>query len=356
MKKTVVILMMLSVFLSGCGSTATKTSTDTAVAVTGGTPDISEEISTDTNEKISENGKNIDFETAKNIVKRDFFLNNFSSYEYPENNSYENYGYAEFSDNGEVVLEGIAGRLVDIKFGYMESEEPTLYGLFVANDKIQYVTKYNLSAENYENIDWYVPYNNNAYYNFQRLSGEISARKKEKLDVDYYYSKYFLFGYINEMSKLNDKQYFFDDTFTFDNLFYETDYQTENFLYGYALAVSTSALDYNKEFELSYDFQEEGYNIAKEFIENGTCNTDIWDKIKNTKNQAGWGYVATETTPLNMRKEPNTDSDILTVIPKEMYLDFYSATEDWYAVYYNGYWGYVLKEYVTIAVGEDYEC
>ena len=59
------------------------------------------------------------------------------------------------------------------------------------------------------------------------------------------------------------------------------------------------------------------------------------------------GYVATETAKLNLRKEPNTNSEILDQIPAHMQLDIYAGGKNgWYWTYYNGKGGYVSADYI----------
>ncbi|MBO4876763.1 MAG: SH3 domain-containing protein [Ruminococcus sp.] len=59
------------------------------------------------------------------------------------------------------------------------------------------------------------------------------------------------------------------------------------------------------------------------------------------------GYVDVESGDLNLRKEPNTTSKIITVIPKGTQLDIYeSGTAGWYKVLYDGFVGYVSTDYI----------
>jgi hypothetical protein len=59
------------------------------------------------------------------------------------------------------------------------------------------------------------------------------------------------------------------------------------------------------------------------------------------------GYVATQGDDLNMRKEPNTSSEVLDKIPNGTQLDVYSCeTSGWYQVIFNNKKGYVSAEFI----------
>lgn len=60
------------------------------------------------------------------------------------------------------------------------------------------------------------------------------------------------------------------------------------------------------------------------------------------------GYVATQTDDLNMRKFPNTSSEILEKIPNGTQLDIYSCdTVGWYLTIFNNKVGYVSAEFIN---------
>ena len=69
---------------------------------------------------------------------------------------------------------------------------------------------------------------------------------------------------------------------------------------------------------------------------------------KADKTPVTTGKVVTEETELNVRKEPNTNSDILGRLPKDSNVDIIFEIDGWYAVMYNGETAYVSKEYVEL--------
>ena len=58
-------------------------------------------------------------------------------------------------------------------------------------------------------------------------------------------------------------------------------------------------------------------------------------------------YVKT-TAQINLREEPNTNCDVIVVIPKETELEVVENLKGWYKVSYNGQIGYVSADYVRI--------
>lgn len=59
------------------------------------------------------------------------------------------------------------------------------------------------------------------------------------------------------------------------------------------------------------------------------------------------GFVMTKNADLNLRSQPNTNSEILKKIPKTTFLCLYeSGTNGWYWTEYDGTGGYVSAEYV----------
>ena len=74
----------------------------------------------------------------------------------------------------------------------------------------------------------------------------------------------------------------------------------------------------------------------------------------DTSNLIAIGKVTTESSSLNMRKNPSTSADVVTQIPKDVYLGIVSSAGDWYYVKYYAttsspiYYGYVHGDYITI--------
>ncbi len=58
-------------------------------------------------------------------------------------------------------------------------------------------------------------------------------------------------------------------------------------------------------------------------------------------------------TDLNIRKEPNTDSEIITTVGENTHLDSINLVGDWYEIIYNGEKAYVKAEYTYEAVEKD---
>ena len=62
------------------------------------------------------------------------------------------------------------------------------------------------------------------------------------------------------------------------------------------------------------------------------------------------GYVFVDDgSPLNMRSKPDTESEIVTTIPKNMKVEILGATNGWYKVKYKDYTGFVYSSYIASA-------
>lgn len=63
----------------------------------------------------------------------------------------------------------------------------------------------------------------------------------------------------------------------------------------------------------------------------------------------GTGYVSTQKDPLNLRYAPDSDSKIITAIPKNTYVEVYETDlPDWYYIEYNGKYGFASSGYITL--------
>lgn len=60
------------------------------------------------------------------------------------------------------------------------------------------------------------------------------------------------------------------------------------------------------------------------------------------------GTVVTQSTPLNLRREPSTNSAIIGKIPKGATIPIIGSDGDWYLTNYGGTQGYVSSQYVRI--------
>lgn len=108
---------------------------------------------------------------------------------------------------------------------------------------------------------------------------------------------------------------------------------------------------------------ENGWNIsAKSFCSAyGLIWYELWDAddgdyygwvdsefIDFSLKRIGERYVATESTGLNLRSQPNSSSPILANIPRNAKINCYeSGVNGWYIVYYKNEKGYVSSEYVS---------
>lgn len=59
-------------------------------------------------------------------------------------------------------------------------------------------------------------------------------------------------------------------------------------------------------------------------------------------------YYAKTTAYVRMRKEPNTNCDVLASVPAGTKTDMLEETDGWYKVSYNGLEGYIRADYVEI--------
>lgn len=90
-----------------------------------------------------------------------------------------------------------------------------------------------------------------------------------------------------------------------------------------------------------------------ESMEPGTLNPElppVSDDAQGTENDTV--YVWT-TTGVNLRSEPNTDCQIVSVLDAETQLEVLSDEGEWLKVSYNGTEGYVSSEFVTGDEPED---
>ncbi len=69
---------------------------------------------------------------------------------------------------------------------------------------------------------------------------------------------------------------------------------------------------------------------------------------RDDKTPVATGKVITEETDLNVRKENNTDSEIIGKLPKGSNVDIIYEFEGWYAILYNGEVAFVSKDYVEL--------
>lgn len=94
--------------------------------------------------------------------------------------------------------------------------------------------------------------------------------------------------------------------------------------------------------------KEEQENIVSDQESN---ESNFLDEIKNVEDIAVTGIV-TSCVKLNVRKEPNKDSDIISVLNQytEVNIDLTNSTEDFYKITtFDGLDGYCMKRFIAIS-------
>lgn len=69
--------------------------------------------------------------------------------------------------------------------------------------------------------------------------------------------------------------------------------------------------------------------------------------------ELGHGQVAADGATLNLRSAPNTDSEVLAIIPDETVLELDGVDGSWYLVTYNDLSGYVSGDYISLDIEEN---
>ena len=89
------------------------------------------------------------------------------------------------------------------------------------------------------------------------------------------------------------------------------------------------------------------YDGALGFVSNDYIEETGYQAQSNYKLERCYDIVSVNTG-LNYRKEPNTDSEVYSVIKKGERIQTISKTkDDWYLIIYDGKLGYIKKEYTT---------
>lgn len=86
-------------------------------------------------------------------------------------------------------------------------------------------------------------------------------------------------------------------------------------------------------------------SFTTEFV-NEICMYSEQNLPTRTKAVLFTGTVNTEKDPLNVRKSPSVNAEIIGEIEKGSTVTVYSESGDWYEIEYNGGAGYVLKKYI----------
>lgn len=80
--------------------------------------------------------------------------------------------------------------------------------------------------------------------------------------------------------------------------------------------------------------------------QNIVSNTSESEQQQQVKEPLFTGTVNTEKDPLNVRKSPSANAEIIGQIEKGSTVTVYSESGDWYEIEYNGGAGYVSKKYI----------
>lgn len=67
------------------------------------------------------------------------------------------------------------------------------------------------------------------------------------------------------------------------------------------------------------------------------------------------GIIATSGSALNMRREPNVQSGVITSIPNGSKVNILEVSDDWYRVEYSGKYGYCARSYIKVIKEESYD-
>lgn len=123
--------------------------------------------------------------------------------------------------------------------------------------------------------------------------------------------------------------------------------------------VKENVLEKNNLYErLDYGTDIKGYNISDTSAIESLCPQDLLDDayinscvevlIKEVYDDVplATGIVVTKTDPLNVRKSPSVNADIIGKLAKGSTVEIYSETNGWCEIRYNGQVGYVSKDFI----------
>lgn len=101
-----------------------------------------------------------------------------------------------------------------------------------------------------------------------------------------------------------------------------------------------TATSLNSPYLINNYINEIDYKQFKTELQNKNCNV-----LSSNTIQYSLGYVKGDN--LNVRKEPNTDSEILDVIPFNKKIKYSNYNKDWLKIKYNKKIAYVYKKYIS---------
>lgn len=108
---------------------------------------------------------------------------------------------------------------------------------------------------------------------------------------------------------------------------------------------NVTAKRYNE--ELSKYSSDDYVEVGRKYkLDEATINSVLLNK--EVKTILFTGTVNTKTDPLNVRKKPSTEAEIIGKLEKGSIVSVYSETNGWYEIKYNGNKGYVSKDYISI--------
>lgn len=112
---------------------------------------------------------------------------------------------------------------------------------------------------------------------------------------------------------------------------------------------TTNKMEYESELAKYCDLSNSDniqWGLGRKYkLDEATVNSILLN-IETPKTTLFTGTVNTEKDPLNVRKSPSANAEIIGQIEKGSTVTVYSESDDWYEIEYNGGVGYVSKKYI----------
>ncbi len=89
-------------------------------------------------------------------------------------------------------------------------------------------------------------------------------------------------------------------------------------------------------------------NISEIAQNLATSVTDFLGVLEQEPSPVRKGTVTTQSTPLNIRSQPTTSSQVIGQVPKGATVNIIGQDGSWYLITYNGLQGYVSGQYITV--------
>ena len=112
---------------------------------------------------------------------------------------------------------------------------------------------------------------------------------------------------------------------------------------------TTNKMEYESELSKYCDLSNSDnieWGLGRKYKLNEATVNSILFNIETSKTTLFTGTVNTEKDPLNVRKSPSANAEIIGQIEKGSTVTVYSESGDWYEIEYNGGAGYVSKKYI----------